>query len=247
MNLPGSPDGLWLALRFLTRLPTPEPASMDARAIGASLAWYPVAGLVVALPVAAVSAGVAPVGGELLAAALAVATLVLVTGALHLDGVADTADAWVGGGGDPERTLAILKDTAIGPVGTAAIAALLLVKVAAAAQAGAAGLLVAVVLARLVPAGLLLTTPYLRPGGLGEALAAAPRQRTLGGLAATVLVLLVIDPLAAVVGLAAVVVAAGLLRAFLMRRLGGTTGDTVGAGVELGETAALVAVVLLAG
>ncbi|MFW6191441.1 MAG: adenosylcobinamide-GDP ribazoletransferase, partial [Thiohalospira sp.] len=144
------------------------------------------------------------------------------------------------------RTLAILQDTAIGPVGTAALIAVLLVKVAAAAQAGATGILLAVVAARLVPAGLLLTTPYLRAGGLGEALASAPRQATLGGLAAAALVLLVLAPLAAVAGLAAALLAAGLLRLFLLRRLGGTTGDTMGAGVELAEAGALVAVALVA-
>ena len=171
MNPVGRPDGLWLALRFLTRLPTPEPVAMDERAVAGSLAWYPAAGLAIGMPVAALYALIAPAGGELLAAALAVAALVGITGALHLDGLADTADAWVGGGGDRERTLAILKDMAIGPVGTAALIAVLLVKVAAAVQAGAMGLFVAVIAARLVPAGLLLTTPYLRAGGLGEALA----------------------------------------------------------------------------
>ena len=247
MKAPGSPDGLWLALRFLTRLPTPEPRAMDERAVAGSLAWYPAAGLAIGLPVAALYALIAPAGGELLAAALAVAALVGITGALHLDGLADTADAWVGGGGDRERMLAILKDMAIGPVGTAVLVAVLLVKVAAAAQAGATGLFLAVVLARLVPAGLLLTTPYLRAGGLGEALASAPRQATLGGLVAAALVLLVLDPLAAVAGLAAAFLVAGLLRSFLLRRLGGTTGDTVGAGVELVEAAALVAIALVGG
>ncbi|MFP4696385.1 adenosylcobinamide-GDP ribazoletransferase, partial [Thiohalospira sp.] len=67
----GNPAGLWLALRFLTRLPTPEPAATDARAVAGSLAWYPAAGLVIGLPVAALYALVAPAGGEFLAAALA--------------------------------------------------------------------------------------------------------------------------------------------------------------------------------
>ncbi|MFW6350609.1 MAG: adenosylcobinamide-GDP ribazoletransferase, partial [Thiohalospira sp.] len=65
-------------------------------------------------------------------------------------------------------------------------------------------------------------------------------------LAAAALVLLVLAPLTAVAGLAAALLAAGLLRLFLLRRLGGTTGDTMGAGVELAEAAALVAVALVA-
>ena len=239
------PSGLWLAVRFLSRLPTPDPGTVDHERIAASLAWYPVVGLLLGGLLAGLAWVTAALGGgPLLTAGLVLLAWVGLTGALHLDGLADMADAWVGGQGDRERTLAILKDMAIGPVGVAVVVAILLLKFAGVAETGALALLLALVIGRMVPALLFLTTPYVRPGGLGDATRTAPRLPVLFGLGLAVLFILAMAPLA---GLLALVVAAGvllLLRAWMVRRLGGITGDTIGASMEVTEAVVLVVLAL---
>jgi adenosylcobinamide-GDP ribazoletransferase len=116
-----------------------------------------------------------------LQAALLLALWVLLSGALHLDGLADSADAWLGGFGDRERTLQIMKDPRSGPIAVVTLVLVLLLKFCALwvlVEHGAGGLLVlAPVVGRAAMLGLFLTTPYVRAGGLGAALAEhLPRQ-----------------------------------------------------------------------
>ncbi|MGM0477059.1 MAG: adenosylcobinamide-GDP ribazoletransferase [Pseudomonadota bacterium] len=239
------PRGLWLALRFLTRLPTPDPGLADSERIAASLIWYPVVGALLGGLLAAVMWLMGALGADpLLGAGVVVLVWVGLTGALHLDGLADMADAWVGGQGDPERTLAILKDMAIGPVGAAVVAAVLLLKLVAIAGVTPGALVAAVVIGRLVPAFLFFTTPYVRSGGLGVATSTAARAPTLTVMAVAVVAVIALQP---VPGLVALVVAAAtffLLRGWMVRRIGGTTGDTIGATVEMVEATTLVALSL---
>src|SRR6185312_11814701 len=103
------PRAVRVALQFLTRLPLRIETPPQAREIGLSLACYPVVGLAlgVILWSAALPASRLP---GLLGAALVLALWVALTGALHLDGIADVADAWIGGHGDRERTLRIMQD-----------------------------------------------------------------------------------------------------------------------------------------
>jgi adenosylcobinamide-GDP ribazoletransferase len=180
----------------------------------------------------------------LLQAALLLAAWVLLTGGLHLDGLADSADAWVGGHGDRERTLDIMKDPRSGPAAVSALVLVLLLKFAALAallQGGAgAVLLLAPLLGRTALLGMLLTTPYVRAGGLGAAIAGhLPRRAGLAVLLAAALgACFVADGWKA---LLAVLGVGWLLRRAFLARLGGVTGDTLGATVELAEAAALLA------
>ncbi|MEK1907531.1 MAG: adenosylcobinamide-GDP ribazoletransferase, partial [Pseudomonas sp.] len=174
---------------------------------------------------------------------------VALSGALHLDGLADSADAWVGGYGDRERTLEIMKDPRSGPIAVTWLVLLLLLKFAALVALLQAGhwsaLLLAPWLGRAVLPLLFLTTPYVRAGGLGEALSQhLPRQQLPLLLAVNALAMLAFgwSALAAIV--AALLVFYLLRRAFVAR-LGGTTGDTAGALLELAECAVLVALALL--
>lgn len=241
MNLPLP---LLIALQFLTRLPIRLPGMPAPRQLGRSLLWYPLVGLLlggVLLAAAWLLSGVAVP----LAAALLLALWVLASGGLHLDGLADTVDAWVGGYGDRERTLALMKDPCCGPMAVAALVLLLLLKFAALwalLEAGAwAALLLAPLLGRAGVLLLLLGTPYVREGGLGSALAAhVPQRAGWRVLLASVLACL----LAGWAGLLAVAVAAALfvlVRRALLQRLGGTTGDSAGALLELLECGVLVA------
>lgn len=239
-----------IALQFLTRLPVRLDGDPQGKDIGRSILYYPLIGLLLGLLFAATAWSIQDVP-VLPRAALLLAVWVITTGALHLDGLADSIDAWAGGHGERERTLAIMKDPASGPMGVAAVVLVLLVKFAALAALCELGNPWAIVapplLGRTVLPLLFLTTPYVRPGGLGHALATQLPER-----AAVSIVLITSAAIAAVAGMAGLtLLSAGaavflLLRSAMRRRLGGTTGDTAGALVELTEVATLVAAVLLA-
>jgi adenosylcobinamide-GDP ribazoletransferase len=239
-----NPRPLLLAVQFLTRFPVPATAQVDDADLGRSPLFYPLVGLLIGACLWLLAA-ILDAGTGLLPAALILSLWVGLTGALHLDGLADTADAWIGGQGDRDRTLAIMKDSCSGPLAVVAVVLLLLIKFSALtalpADGGAAGLLLAPVAGRTVALALLTGTPYVRAGGLGSVLAQRlPREPALVVVAVVCLGLAWVD----LPALLAVVAAVWLLRLWMMRRLGGATGDTIGAGVEIGELAWLVALVL---
>ncbi|WP_018873046.1 adenosylcobinamide-GDP ribazoletransferase [Thioalkalivibrio sp. ALJ16] len=245
---------VWLAVQFLTRLPTPalKPRPED---LGRALLAYPLVGLVLGLLLALVGMALMAIPGvpSLLVAALLLALWVGLTGALHLDGLADSVDAWVGSHRDPERARAIMKDPASGPMAVAALILVLLIKFAALVAVVEAGawlvLLVAVVLGRAALPGLFLLVPYVSPQGLGAAMAAhLPRRLARAVLAVTGLLIVLLALLAwqwtLILGLAATLLLVPAIAAFLRRWLGGFTGDTAGAGLELVEVATLVVMTL---
>ncbi len=233
-----------LALQFLTCLPVSLKASPNPVDWGRSAVAYPVIGLLIGLLLTGLQQLVGH-ADPLLQAALLTATWALITGGLHLDGLADSADAWVGGHGDRERTLAIMKDPRSGPAAVATLVLVLLLKFAALVGLVKAGawpaLLLAPVLGRSALVALLLSTPYVRPGGMGSAISAhLPR-------AAAVLMLFLVAAgalFAGKEGALAAIAACLTLRWMMIRRLGGMTGDTLGAAVELTEVAVLVAIAL---
>ena len=230
---------LLLATGLLTRLPVPHRSK--APAPGRSLHWYPLVGLLLGLSLLAMSTLPAP---ALLSAVLITVAWVVLTGGLHLDGLADCADAWVGGLGDRERTLRIMKDPACGPMGVLALAAVLLLKVSALAalSAGDAPWWLIPVFSRALLATAMITTPYVRPGGMGDGLAATARApAVIAGLGITALAAVVLSPgglgwLWLLTGCAVL----ALWRRAMVGRLGGYTGDGAGALVELLEVALLV-------
>lgn len=234
---------LLVALQFLTVLPVRLDHPPDATATGRSLLCYPLVGLLIGVLLAAAAwmLGDAP---PLLAAAVLLSVWITMTGALHLDGLADSADAWVGGRGDRDRTLAIMKDPRSGPMGVTAVVQVLLVKFSALVTLCEAGdlpvILLVPCLGRTALPLLFLTTPYVRPGGLGATLSACLPRRTAGWVvAATSIGICLVYGMAWLLLLASAC-AFFLLRAAMMRRIGGTTGDTAGAVLEITETIALV-------
>jgi len=235
------------ALGFLTRVPVPLHVFEDGRAGARSLPWYPAVGASIGtmLWLLAWLLGRWP---PLLSAALLLLAWVTVTGALHLDGLADSADAWIGGIGDRERTLAIMKDPRCGPAGVVALVLVLLLKFAALAslpRAGSAALVLAPMLARAGLTLAFMTTPYVRPQGMGSRLREAPPAACRIALAVVVGVALSCGWH----GLLALAVAGAvfaLWRHACLKRLGGFTGDTCGALTELVEAAVLVALVAAA-
>ncbi len=242
--------GLLAAVGFLTRVPVPQRVFADTQARTRSLPWYPLVGLLIGMALCGVAA-LLPADRMLLTAAIVLLAWVWLTGALHLDGLADMADAWVGGmAGDDAarraRTLEIMKDPRSGPAAITAVVLVLLLKFAALASLPSAWqvLWLAPLLARMAVVAAFATTPYVRSGGIGAGLDAAPR-------AACVLALLLGAGLCALaewrgaIALAAVVVVFALWRRACVKRLGGITGDTAGALIEMSEAAALVALALV--
>lgn len=239
-----------VAVQFLTRVPIRLRRPPTAQEIGRSLVAYPVVGLGIGAVLAAAGMAVAAVSPHLASAVPLRAVLLLclwiaLTGGLHLDGLADMVDAWAGGRGERERTLALMKDPQSGPMAIVALVLVLLLK--AAGLVSMAGdhiewLILPPLLGRLALPALLLSTPYVRAGGLGEALAAhLPRRACLVAVGLGGLAVLAIGRERGLLALALVGLVFVLLRRSMCRRIGGTTGDTAGAMVELCETTALLA------
>ena len=239
----------WIALQFLSSLPVRLPGMPAPQELGRSLLFYPLVGLLfggILWGLNWLMLG-APL---LLHAALLLTVWVLLSGALHLDGLADSADAWLGGFGDRERTLTIMKDPRSGPIAVVTLVLVLLLKFAALLalieQQHALALIIVPLLGRSALLGLFLTTPYVRAGGLGQALADhLPRSAGKQVLAVSGLACVLIAGLSGFFAVVLAVVLFAWLRRVMLRRLGGTTGDTAGALLELLEVAMLVGLALI--
>lgn len=233
---------LVLALQFMTRLPLPA-LEADGAARAAAIRWFPVAGLAVGACVAlAAWAGLQrdPWAGAL----LGLLAWCAVTGALHLDGLGDIADAAGAGHADRTRIGEVLADPRIGSFGAVAIGLQLLAKLVllrlALDDASPAALLAVPAIARVGPLFWARTLPPLHEG-LGTAFRAGATRRALACWgAACALAALALAP-----GLLAMLPAMALWRGWLARRIGGISGDGHGAGIELLESAGLAALAFL--
>jgi adenosylcobinamide-GDP ribazoletransferase len=232
---------LAIAVALLTRFPVPRYQSTDPRTVGRSVLWYPSVGLLIGLVLAGVCL-LTKSAPAMVAAALALLAWCVMTGGLHLDGLADSTDALIGSHGDSARALEIMKDPSAGPMGVTAVCMVLIVKFAALNGHISTEtwwpIVAAPVLGRAAVIALFLSTPYVRPQGLG-AILAAHLPRGPGRV-----VLLVVLAAGFFTGGAATLIGAVLaflfLRRLIVRTVGGTTGDTTGALVEVTEAAALV-------
>lgn len=241
---------LLIALQFLTRVPVRLPRPPTPPEQGQALLWYPLVGLLIGA-VLALAAEAMDAQPPLLVAALLLCLWVAVTGALHLDGLADSADAWAGGRGDPARCLAIMKDPAAGPVAVVAVVLVLLLKFSALCAllpAAAPWLLVLPpLLGRASVPMLFLTSAYVREDGLGVAAAHhLPRTAAVAVVAVVLVGCLWISGRTGVVAVAALAAAFATVWHLARRHLGGFTGDVAGALVEITETAVVVAVTVVA-
>lgn len=240
---------LLIALQFLTRLPIRLRQIPGQQMLGRSMLYYPLVGLLIGLLLAGLNA-LLHNADVLLRAALLLATWVLITGALHLDGLADSADAWLGGHGDHERTLAIMKDPYCGPAGVVALVVVLLIKFAAIAAVISAqntfALIAAPIIGRTALPLLFLTTAYVRANGLGSAMAAhLPRKSGMIVITVTAIALIGVAGTQGLWLLLACVSVFISLRRLMIKRIGGATGDTAGALVEITEATTLATLALL--
>ena len=251
------PHPLHAAIGLFTVVPVP-PMPVDRATAQRAILALPWVGLLVGLAAAAASVIVDAVGGgRLLAAIAALGVLAAVTGAMHLDGLADTADGLGSRKPGPEA-LTIMRASDIGPMGVAALVLVLLADAAALTSPrlgqhpgdlALTAVVAALPMVGRVPALVATLAPPARPDGFGALFArVAPRGAIIVDAAAVAAVVFTLGTLARgpfaggvlVLAAAAAWAVAAAWRRHLTRRLGGTTGDTYGSLIEVAQVAFVV-------
>lgn len=234
---------LGAALQFLTIVPIRSAYTEDE--IGRSAPWFPVVGVFIGATAAVCTLSVAYVFPPLVAAGMAIVLLGAASGGLHLDGLADSADGLLSAR-PRERALEIMRDSRIGTMGALALIAVLGLKYAALfslpAEWGWRALLLAPVAGRAMLVVGLARQPYARPeGGLAGVFLRhrRPSQGIWAGLFTMAAALALFGAAGLLVGFAPWVVTL-VFNAYCRRRLGGITGDTLGAACELAELVVLL-------
>lgn len=242
---------LLCAVQFLTRIPTPALKAFEPEWITRSARYFPLIGQGVGAICAGTLLAAERVWSAPVAAVLAIAVGLLVTGAFHEDGLADTADG-LGGGQTPERRLEIMKDSRIGTYGVCALVMALALKGAVLASTpaatGAIALVAAHGLGRAAAVGVMRLTPYAPHGEAGKWKPAPQGVRTGETLVALLIAAwpLAFLPLgAAMVGLAGGGALAFVVARLARRLIGGHTGDVLGAVEQVFELGFLLGVAAL--
>jgi adenosylcobinamide-GDP ribazoletransferase len=239
------------ALGFLTRIPLGRSYQYAESLSGAAVPWYGVVGAVIGLFLVALSfilqslLGIPP----MVVAALTVCGWVVITGALHIDGLADCGDAWMGGH-DKTRILEIMKDMSCGAGAVVTVVLVLAVKIGALIyilqQGDFLALLFVPVIARIGLIVAIVKFPYVRDKGLGSPLhGTLSVSSSLMISGALVLILGVISIPALVLAVIGCGAGFGLVYLWIIRKVGGFTGDVYGALVEICEAMMLVALTVL--
>ena len=233
------------AAQFLTRVPIHTSRAAGRAAI---VPWFPVVGALIGLAVAGVAVGLDALIAPFPAAAAAVMVGVIITGAFHEDGLADSSDA-IAGGTTPERRFEILADSRLGTYGTAAVCGTIVVRVSAVATLVAVGgpatvgaLVAAHALARGIGSSLMAAvSPAREAKGLGQSfgrLVSARRAAVtvaVGMVVAAIAVGWWVAPMAMVA-----VMATALVGRLAKTAFGGVNGDHLGAAEQLAEIACLL-------
>ena len=237
---------LLAATMFLTRVPVPAWVGHDDELLARSTAWFPVVGVVVGAWGALAYAGAALLWPATVAAALAVTATVWFTGAFHEDALADACDGF-GGGWERSQVLAIMKDSRVGSYGAVSVTLSLIARVLLIAVIGQTGgpgavvraLIAAHVLARWSSLPLINRYAYVRDENSRSRpfASAVTTARLAGGTTFAVCILIAVAGAASLplLAIAAVVTMAG--GRYFFRRIGGITGDCLGAANQLVELA----------
>lgn len=235
------------AWAFLTRLPGGAHPDGD-RALGASVPWFPVVGALLGVLTGGVYVAASEFVAPFTAAILAVLAGVIVTGAFHEDGLADTADSL--GAYTRERRLEVMKDSRVGTFGSLALVFSVLIRVAALYRLSPTDGFVALILAHTIGRSLativMLSTSPASPSGLGQGYTAHLPRAAVAAMGVIVLGAGAVGGPAAFVGYCGALLGAGLIVLLARRAFGGTTGDVLGAIEQVGEMAVLLAASRLA-
>ncbi|EHU2142990.1 adenosylcobinamide-GDP ribazoletransferase [Acinetobacter baumannii] len=232
----------WIALQFLTVLPIELKTIPTAQQNGRAILFYPLVGLIIGGILFLVTCIFVKLPALLLTA-IVLALWIWLTGGLHLDGLADTADAWVGGFGDKLRTLQIMKDPSCGPIGVLSLVIICLLKFSLIyvliEQHQSLFLICIPILGRVVPSILFLTTPYVREKGLGRSLTDYLPKTASWIITGFVLLLPLYWGWQGLIAIIGFLISLVYLRHLFLKRISGITGDTVGAAIEISETVLL--------
>jgi adenosylcobinamide-GDP ribazoletransferase len=236
-------EGFWGAVQFLTRIPV---HTTSAPNLTASTPWFPVVGGLLGAVIGAVVAGLAQAVPMSVAATVGILFGVLITGAFHEDGLADVADAFAGGWSMPDR-IRILSDPLHGSYGVAALSGTILLRVVCVSTltpaAAFGGLIAAHALGRAGAVGAMAVFPTARRDGLGADYVRHLRvsRAVMGVVAGTAFAALATGWWAGP-GFGAAVIAAAVVGALAVRKIGGITGDVLGAIEQVGECLVLVVI-----
>lgn len=236
-----------IALQFLTVLPL-KIKNVKPEDLGASLFYFPVVGLFIGL----ILAGISYVYAELPVPALAAILIALyyfMTGALHLDGLADTCDGFYGSR-PKERILEIMRDSHIGAMGVTGIFLVLLLKFAFLASMRGAllggALILMTVFSRWALVALCFMSDYARKDGKARGfIEHASKRSFVTGAIFTLLVFFIIAGLKGVIAFMLSFVGIFLFMLYSKKKIGGMTGDTLGAACELSEILVLLSVLIM--
>jgi len=233
-----------IAMQFLTIIPLPFDTRCQKEDLGRATACFPLVGLTIGGLLVGLQWLTVPWLNRSLTAALLITALAAVTGALHLDGLADVCDG-LAARGNRERFLAIMKDSHVGAVGAVALVlglllkwqALLAVPVGISWQA----LLLFPTLGRCAQVLALGGAKHARQDGLGATIIQGMKTRhLLVGLGITIAACLALLPVKGMIALTAVFAVTLVIKGYFRNRLGGLTGDIVGCISELSEIVALI-------
>jgi adenosylcobinamide-GDP ribazoletransferase len=233
------------AARYLTIVPIPGRPYGGSEELGAAAPWFPIVGLGIGVVLVVTDTLITMVFPALVAALLTVTLWKTLTGGLHLDGLADCLDGLAGR--DPAHRLAVMRDSCIGVFGALGLILFLLLKIGAVAELTPGGrwpvLLAAPAIGRAMPPLVALVFPAARSEGHGAEfrLGLGVGSAILGLVVTTVVGFAVLGPIGIIALAAATLVTFGV-GGFMTRRLGGMTGDVLGASVEVAELAALLTV-----
>ncbi len=229
------------AMAFLTVIPVAGAGGAAGERLGRG--YFPAVGALLGLIAGSTFALAASVTSPLLGAVTATALLAILTGALHLDGVADAADGMFGAG-DIARRLEVMRDSRVGSFGLVAVVLLLVGDVAALAAISPPKAIVALVIAGAMSRWALLlviaTVPYVRQAGLGVAACGPHRSFDLALGTAITAIVCVLDWKRAAAAVLVVLLIAAVVGVLSRRRIGGATGDIYGATTELTQLGVLI-------
>ncbi len=233
------------ALQFLTILRTPGGPTVIEADLGKSMSFFPLVGLLVGLLLAGISHILLLFLPRSISDIIVVIVLAAITGCLHLDGFADTIDG-LAGGKDRERTLAIMKDSRIGSFAVVGLILLIALKISGLMgvpeDIKSRALIVVPVLGRWATVQLAAWLDYARAGyGTGLAFTrGAGKMESIISTLITAVILAVIFQIAGLLLLASMAVLTLIFGLFFRRRIGGVTGDIMGASCEFVEAASLL-------
>jgi adenosylcobinamide-GDP ribazoletransferase len=233
---------LAIAFNLLTTLPVRAPHDWRPGDSGRAAGWYPFVGLVLGALVAAAYVLFDPYFSPLLSAALSLTLWVILTGGLHLDGLADCCDGLLHAS-NPERRLEIMKDSQMGAFGGIGLILALLLKVSALASLSTEGVVPAILLAASLARWFIILAgfqPLARPGGMGADFASGLRKSALVWGALIPLGLAIYLGVQGIVALAFTSLGIFFVLRLARARIAGVTGDVFGLVVEVAEIITLV-------